>query len=146
MSWFKKIKQSIQNITIGAPAGEWAATAMACMVFVDGEAEASEIEAAKAVVASNPVIADSIGSKKGLALFEEAVRAIGTAPAAMLGSYMTRLQAQAAKVDKQEDRNFAMATVIAIATADGEIEPAEHAMLLRLKEIIGADVDIPPMA
>ena len=143
MSWFKKIKQSIQNITIGAPAGEWAVTAMACMVFADGEAEASEIEAAKTIVATNPVIKDSIGEKKGLEMFDEAVTAIGTAPAAMLTSYMTRLQSQASKIGSQEDRDFALSTVIAIAAADGEIEAAEHAMLLRLKEIVGANVDIP---
>lgn len=145
MSWFKKFKQKVQSVTIGAPAGEWAVTAMACMVFADGDAEASEIEAAKQVVAVNPVITESLGPKRGLALFEEAVRAIATAPQAMLGSYLTRLQTQASKIESQEQRDFALSTVIAIAAADGEIEPPEHAMLLKLKEIVGATLDIPPV-
>lgn len=140
MSWFKK---SILNVTIGVPAGEWAVAAMACMAFADAQAEAAEVEARR-VVAVNPVIANSIGSERGVALFDEAVRAIATDPPTMLASAMSQLQAQAAKITSKVDRNFALMTVFAIITAD-EIKPGEHAMLLRLKEIVGAEVEVPPL-
>lgn len=143
MSWFKSFKKKLSQVVVGTAAGEWAVTAMACMVFADGEAEDEEIEKAKQVVKANPVIKNSIGEEKGAKLFNDAVEAIKIEPTSMLASYMQKCQDLASKVKKMEDKNFAIGTVIAIAAADGEVEPSEREMLIKFKAMLGATVDIP---
>ena len=84
MGFFDSIKAKLNSIVVGTAAGEWAATAMAVMVFADGEVEAAEVEKAKVVATTNPVVKNSIGSERGAALFADTVQAIETAPAAMV--------------------------------------------------------------
>lgn len=144
MSWFSGFKKKLSSVFMSDGAGRWAVTAMGCMVFADGQAEESEIQKATAVVINNPVIKNSIGAEKGLQMFTAVVEAIKTEPTSMLASYLKTLEELAKEVKTEEDKNFALGTVIAIAAADGEIEPPEHVMLLKFKELLGATVDVPP--
>jgi tellurite resistance protein len=144
MSWFSGFKKKLASVLVSDGAGRWAVTAMGCMVFADGEAEESEIQKASAVVLTNPVIKNSLGAEKALQLFTDVVEAIKQEPTSMLATYLKKLEGMAADVKTEEDRNFALGTIIAIAAADGEIEPAEHAMLLKFKQQLGATVDVPP--
>jgi tellurite resistance protein len=116
---------------------------MAVMVFADGEVEAAEVEKAKVVATTNPVVKNSIGSARGATLFTETVEAIETAPAAMVQTYLTKLDVLARKISSQDDKNFALAGVIAVATADGDVERPEHELLLRFKALLGATIDVP---
>lgn len=143
MGWFDSFKDKMGTIAVSGAGGEWAAQAMACMVFADGEAEAPEIESARVACSSNPVITNSIGPQKAEALFNQAVAAIQTVPSAMLPSYEAKLATLAKKVTKEDDKNFALATVIAVAMADGELEDAERSMLARFKDQLGASIDVP---
>lgn len=143
MGLFSSIKDKLSSIIVGNAAGEWAVTAMAVMVFADGDAEPAELEKAKVVATTNPVVKNSIGSARGETLFNETVEAIKVAPAAMLQTYLTKLDALAQKISSQDDKNFALASVIAVATADGDVEPPEHQLLLRFKDLLGATIDVP---
>jgi hypothetical protein len=40
-------------------------------------------------------------------------------------------------------QNFALAGVIAVASADGEVERPEYELLVRFKAILGATLDLP---
>jgi tellurite resistance protein len=144
MSWLNSFKKKLSSVFMSDAAGQWAVTAMGCMVFADGQAEESEIQKATVVVQNNPVIKNSLGVEKGLQLFTEVVEAIKTEPMSMLSTYLKKLEELAQSVKTEEDRNFALGTVIAIAAADGEIEPPEHDMLLKFKAQLGATVDVPP--
>lgn len=143
MGWFDDFKSKISKITVSSAGGEWAAIAMACMVFADGEAEDQEIQAASEACSANPVITNSIGASRATALFTQTVNAIKTVPSAMLPSYESKLAELGKSVNKQEDKNFAYATVIQVAMADGELEAAEVAMLKRFKDYIGANIEVP---
>lgn len=145
MGWFDDFKKKVQQQFVSKAGGEWAAMAMACMLFADGEAEQGEVEAAKRSCSSNPVIVQSIGAKRAEEIFGETVVAIETMPAAMLPSYEQKLAELAKSVTKVEDKNFALATVIGVAMGDGELEPAEHAMLVRFKDSLGATIDVPAL-
>ncbi len=140
---FSSLKDKLNSVIVGSAAGEWAVTAMAVMVFADGDAEAAEMEKAKVVATTNPVVKNSIGSARGEALFNDTVEAIKVAPAAMLQTYLTKLDALAKKISSQDDKNFALASVIAVATADGDVEPAEQQLLQRFKDLLGATIDVP---
>jgi tellurite resistance protein len=96
------------------------------------------------VATTNPVVKNSIGSARGEVLFNETVEAIKVAPSAMLQTYLTKLDVLARKVSSQDDKNFALAAVIAVATADGDVEPPEQQLLQRFKALLGATIDIPP--
>jgi len=143
VGFFDSIKAKLNSIVVGTAAGEWAATAMAVMVFADGEVEAAEIEKAKLVATTNPVVKNSIGSERGAALFADTVQAIKTAPAAMVQTYLTKLDVLARKIGSQDDKNFALAGVIAVATADGDVERPEYELLQRFKALLGATIDVP---
>lgn len=143
MGFFDSFKAKLNSIVVGTAAGEWAATAMAVMVFADGEVEAAEIEKAKLVATTNPVVKNSIGSERGAALFADTVQAIETAPAAMVQTYLTKLDVLARKIGSQDDKNFALAGVIAVATADGDVERPEYELLQRFKALLGATIDVP---
>ena len=143
MGFFSSLKDKLNSVIVGTAAGEWAVTAMAVMVFADGDAEASEMEKAKVVATTNPVVKNSIGSERGEALFNDTVEAIKVAPAAMLQTYMTKLDALARKISSQDDKNFALASVIAVATADGDVERPEYELLVRFKDLLGATIDVP---
>jgi uncharacterized tellurite resistance protein B-like protein len=143
MGFFSSLKDKLNSVIVGTAAGEWAVTAMAVMVFADGDAEASEMEKAKVVATTNPVVKNSIGSDRGEALFNETVEAIKVAPAAMIQTYLTKLDALARKISSQDDKNFALASVIAVATADGDVERPEYELLIRFKDLLGATIDVP---
>lgn len=143
MGWFSSLKDKLNSVVVGTAAGEWAVTAMAVMVFADGDAEAEEMEKAKVVATTNPVVKNSIGSARGEVLFNDTVEAIKVSPAAMIQTYLSKLDALAKKVSSQDDKNFALAAVIAVATADGDVEPKEHDLLNRFKALLGATIDVP---
>lgn len=146
IGFFRSLKEKLNSVIVGTAAGEWAVTAMAVMVFADGEAEASEMEKAQVVATTNPVVKNSIGSARGEVLFNDTVEAIKVAPAAMLQTYLTKLEGLASKISSQDDKNFALASVIAVATADGEVEQPEYQLLLRFRDLLGATIDVPPPA
>lgn len=146
IGFFRSLKEKLNSVIVGTAAGEWAVTAMAVMVFADGEAEASEMEKAQVVATTNPVVKNSIGSARGEVLFNDTVEAIKVAPAAMLQTYLTKLESLASKISSQDDKNFALASVIAVATADGEVEQPEYQLLLRFRDLLGATIDVPPPA
>ena len=54
MGFFSSLKDKLNSVVVGTAAGEWAVTAMAVMVFADGDAEPSEMEKAKVVATTNP--------------------------------------------------------------------------------------------
>ncbi len=143
MGFFDSFKNKLNSIVVGTAAGEWAVTAMAVMVFADGDVEPAELEKAKSVAANSPVVKNSIGSARGAALFADTIEAIRVEPGSMVQTYLAKLDQQARKISSQEDKNFALAAVIAVASADGEVEPPEHALLLRFKALLGATIDIP---
>lgn len=143
MGFFSSLKDKLSSIVVGTAAGEWAVTAMAVMVFADGDAEPEELEKAKVVATTNPVVKNSIGSVRGAALFAETVDAIKVAPGAMLQTYLNKLDVLGRKIGTADDKNFALAAVIAVATADGDVERPEHDLLVRFKALIGATIDIP---
>ena len=87
MGFFSSLKDKLNSVVVGTAAGEWAVTAMAVMVFADGDAEASEMEKAKVVATTHPVVKNSIGSARGEALFNDTVEAIKVSPAAMLQTW-----------------------------------------------------------
>jgi tellurite resistance protein len=101
------------------------------------------MEKAKVVATTNPVVKNSIGSARGEVLFNETVEAIKVAPAAMIQTYLTKLDALARKISSQDDKNFALAAVIAVATADGDVERPEYDLLQRFKGLLGATIDVP---
>lgn len=143
MGWFSSIKDKLNNIVVGTAAGEWAATAMAVMVFADGDVEDSELAKARTIALNNPVIRNSIGAARGEQIFKDAVEAIQMEPSSMVQTYLTKLDNLAGKIGKQEDKDFALAGVIAVAAADGEVERPEYELLVRFKAILRASVDLP---
>ena len=143
MGFFDSLKNKLNSIVVGTAAGEWAVTAMAVMVFADGDVEPAELEKAKGVAANSPVVKNSIGPARGAALFAETIEAIRVEPTSMVQTYLGKLDAQARKISAQEDKNFALAAVIAVASADGEVEPPEHVLLVRFKALLGATIDLP---
>ncbi len=136
MSWFGKSKMDDE-------AGQWAAMAMACMVFADGSAAEAEIAAARAQVQANPVLHESIGSGEAERLFKESTDAIKLIPSTMLPTYEVRLAGLAQKITEINSKNFALATVIAVAMGDGALTAAEHQMLTRFHKMLGASIPIP---
>jgi hypothetical protein len=136
MSWFGKSKMSNE-------AGQWSAMAMACMVFADGSAAESEIVAARGQVQGNPVLHESIGSSEAEKLFKETVDAIKLIPATMLPTYEVRLAGLAQQISEINSKNFALATVIAVAMGDGALTAAEHQMLMRFHKMLGASIPVP---
>ena len=124
-------------------AGEWAAIAMGCMVYADGAAGEKELAAAEGQLETNPVLKHSIGQKKATTLFRETVAAIRQVPAAMLPTYEQKLGDLAKKVKGQDERNFALATVIAVSMGDAALSQKEHAMLERFQKTVGANIPIP---
>ncbi|MFO0548345.1 MAG: TerB family tellurite resistance protein [Polyangiaceae bacterium] len=130
MNWF--------GSKMSEEAGQWAATAMACVVFADGNANEAEIAAARGQVTTNPVLRDSIGTKEAERLFKETADAIAQIPAAMLPTYEIKLQGLAKSIREVNDKNFAFTTVIAVAMGDKTLTPAEHQMLVRFREMLGA--------
>lgn len=136
MGWFDRGKMSDE-------AGEWAALAMGCMCFADGTAGEVEITAARGQVATNPVLKDTIGQKRAEKLFMETVEAVAQIPSAMLASYEVRLQGLAEKIKDLDDKNFALATVIAVSMSDRSLTQGEHAMLQRFREMLGANIAVP---
>ena len=143
MGWLSSIKDKLNSVVVGTAAGEWAVTAMAVMGFADGDVEASEIEKAKVIALTNPVVKNSIGSARGEQLFKEAIETIKMEPGSMIQTYLSKLDALAKKIGKLEDKNFALARVFAVASADGEVERPEYEMLVRFKAILGATLDLP---
>lgn len=144
MSWFSSLKNKLNSIVVGTAAGEWAVTAMAVMVYADGEVEGPEIEKARIVATTNPVVKNSIGSNRGEQLFNDVINTIGSEPRTMIQSYMRKLDELARKIDKLDDKNFALAGVIAVASADGEVEKPEYELLQRFRLLLGATIDLPP--
>jgi hypothetical protein len=136
MSWFGKSKMSNE-------AGQWSAMAMACMVFADGSAAEAEIVAARGQVQANPVLHESIGSQDAERLFKETVDAIKLIPATMLPTYEVRLAGLAQQISEINSKNFALATVIAVAMGDGSLTAAEHQMLMRFHKMLGASIPVP---
>lgn len=136
MGFFNRDKMSRE-------AGEWAATAMACLMFADGVPGEAEGAAAKGQIATNPLFKKSIGAERADALFVETLEAIRPVPQAMLPTYEVKLQELASGIDELTERNFALATVIAVAMGDRTINDAEYAMLARLNEVLGANIPIP---
>lgn len=125
-------------------AGEWAAKAMGCMVFADGNgAGAAEIAAAQGQVKTNRVLKDSIGSRAAEAIFQTTIEAIGSLPAVMLQTHEAELAALGPQIEDITARNFAMATVIAVAMGDGTITHAERAMMVRFHAMLRATISIP---
>ena len=143
MGWFNSLKDKLNSVVVGTAAGEWAATAMGVMVFADGEVEAPEVAKAKQIALTSPVIKNSIGVSRAEQIINETIDSISIEPRSMLGTYLTKLDTLARKISKQEDKNFALAGVIAVASADGEVEPAEYELLIRFKAILGATIDLP---
>jgi tellurite resistance protein len=143
MGWFSSLKDKLNSVVVGTAAGEWAVTAMAVMVFADGEVEAAELEKAKVIAFTSPVVKNSIGAARGEQLFKDAVETIKMEPRSMIQTYLTKLDALARKIGSQEDKNFALAGVIAVASADGEVERPEYELLVRFKAILGATLDLP---
>ncbi|MDF1661853.1 MAG: tellurite resistance TerB family protein, partial [Planctomycetota bacterium] len=143
MGWFDDFKAKLTSITVSPAGGEWAAVAMACMVFADGEASQSEIDSAMTSCTNNPVILSSIGENKAQRVFNGTIEVLKVVPQTMLASYEDKLQTLGKVIKKQEDKNFAYATVLAVALADGELTNAEQEMLVRFKSYIQANVDVP---
>jgi len=143
MGWFSSLKDKLNSVVVGTAAGEWAVTAMAVMVFADGEVEAAELEKAKVIAFTSPVVKNSIGAARGEQLFKDAVETIKMEPRSMIQTYLTKLDGLARKIGSQEDKNFALAGVIAVASADGEVERPEYELLVRFKAILGATLDLP---
>lgn len=143
MGWFSSLKDKLNSVVVGTAAGEWAATAMAVMVFADGEVEAAELEKGKVIALTNPVVKNSIGPARAEQIFKETVESIKMEPATMVQTYLAKLDALGRKIGKQEDKNFALAGVIAVASADGEVERPEYELLVRFKAILGATIDLP---
>jgi tellurite resistance protein len=142
MGWFEQFKSKVTQITVSPAGGEWAAIAMACMVFADGNADDFEIESAKESCTTNPVILNSIGKERALKVFQGTIEAIEFIPQVMVPSYEEKLQILGKRVNKAEDRDHALATVLAVAYADGRVGQAEKEMLGRFKDYIGATIDI----
>lgn len=125
-------------------AGEWAAKAMGCMVFADGKGPGdAEIAAFQVQVKTNRVLTDSIGSKNAEGLFYQTVEAIKSLPAVMLQTHEAELGQLAQEIEDLTAKNFALATVIAVAMGDDTVTPAEHAMLARFHSSLGATIAIP---
>lgn len=123
--------------------GEWAATAMGCMVFADGSASESEIAAVKAQVEANPVVTTTIGSHRALEIFGATIEAIRPIPLTMLATYEVKLAGLAEDIDSTDDRNFALSTVVAVAMGDGTLTDSEYAMMARFREMLSATIPIP---
>jgi hypothetical protein len=136
MGWFGKSKMDDE-------AGQWAAMAMACMVFADGSAAEAEVVAARGQVQANPVLHESIGSAEAERLFKETVDAIKLIPATMLPTYEVRLAGLAQQITEINSKNFALATVIAVAMGDSSLTAAEHQMLMRFHKMLGASIPVP---
>jgi hypothetical protein len=94
-------------------------------------------------VATNPVIKKSLGSSRAEKLFNETVEAVSQIPEAMLPSYEIKLVELAAKVDEADEKNFALATVIAVAMGDRTLSDGEHMMLTRFRDMLGATIPLP---
>lgn len=143
MGWFNSLKDKLNSIVVGTAAGEWAVTAMAVMVFADGDVEDAELVKAKSIALSSPVVKNSIGPARGEQLFKETIESIQMEPTSMVQTYLTKLDALARKIGNPEDKNFALAGVIAVAAADGEVERPEYELMVRFKAILGATIDLP---
>ena len=124
-------------------AGRWAAIAMGCVVFADGVAEQSEVDAAQAVVNTMPVVKNSIGPEEAERLFLETVEAVRPLPETMLDAYVTKLDGMAKNVKSVDDKNFALAAVIAVSKGDGVLTQGEHQLIARFKESLGATIRLP---
>jgi tellurite resistance protein len=124
-------------------AGEWAVVAMACIAFADRELEDSEVEKACQLAATTPVIRDTLGAEFGAQLFSDTVERIKASPGEETRFLLGELRQLAARVGCQETRDAAFQTLLAVATADRQIEPRERGLLLELKEIIGSNVMVP---
>lgn len=124
-------------------AGQWAAVAMGCVVFADGTAGQGEVTAAQAVVNAMPVLKNSIGPVEAERLFMETVEAVRPLPATMLDAYVTKLEGMAKEVKNVDDKNFALAAVIAVSKGDGVMTQGEHQLIARLKDSLGATIRLP---
>lgn len=125
----------------GGKAGEWAAKAMACMAFADGKGPGEgELAAVQVQVKTNRVLANDKGAE---AIFHQTVEAIRTLPSVMLQTHEAEVGQLAQHITDPTDKNFALATVIAVAMGDGTITPAERAMLLRFQAMLGATIAVP---
>lgn len=124
-------------------AGQWAAMAMGCIVFADGAGGQAEVTAAQAVVNAMPVLKNSIGAVEAERLFMETVEAVRPLPDTMLDAYVTKLEGMAREIKKLDEKNFALAAVIAVSKGDGVLTQGEHQLIARLKDILGATIRLP---
>ena len=125
-------------------AGEWAAKAMGCMVFADGKGPGDpEIAAFQVQVKTNRVLTESIGGKAAEAIFYQTVEAIRSLPSVMLQTHESELGVLAQDIEDLTAKNFALATVIAVAMGDDTVTPAEQQMLIRFQEMLGATIAVP---
>lgn len=122
--------------------GQWAAKAMACMVYADGHASEEEIQTATNQINHNPVF-EKIGSDDALEIFNQTVEALQHGGAPMLASIEGELRELAEKVKEINEKNFALTCVLAIASHDDVLDEGERAMALRFKEMLGASIAIP---
>lgn len=131
------------DVDLGPEAGEWAVIAMACVACSDGFVDPAEREAAKELVASTAVITQSLGPAFGEQLFHDTVERIRSDPDNELEFLKQELRELASKIRSQEHRDSAFQTLIAIATADRELEIREREMMRELRDIIGSQVMVP---
>jgi tellurite resistance protein len=125
----------------GGTAGEWAAKAMACMAFADGKGPGEgELAAVQVQVKTNRVLSDD---KAAEAIFHQTVEAIRALPSVMLQTHEAEVDQLAQHITDPTEKNFALATVIAVAMGDGTVTPAEQRMLLRFKAMLGATIAVP---
>jgi uncharacterized tellurite resistance protein B-like protein len=133
----------LQGKDLGRDAGEWAVTALACVVFADGRTDERELERAKEIVSKVAVIRDSLGPVLGEQLFLDTVVRLGRSPVEELAAVKEELRALAGRVASQEHRDHAFQTLISIATADHSIAASEHRLLTELRQMIGSNVMVP---
>ncbi|MCA9561921.1 MAG: hypothetical protein KC561_00465 [Myxococcales bacterium] len=124
-------------------AGEWTAVAMAMSLFADGSPSEAEIQVAKNQMATNPLIKHSIGPERAEEVFNEALQAIAPVPSAMIPTFEVKLAGLAKEVDDVNEKNFALAAVIAVMIGDGVVGEAENAALLKFQEMLGATIPLP---
>jgi uncharacterized tellurite resistance protein B-like protein len=133
----------LQGKDLGRDAGEWAVTALACVVFADGRTDERELERAKEIVSKVAVIRDSLGPVLGEQSFLDTIVRLGRSPVEELATVKSELRDLASLVTSQEHRDHAFQALISIATADHSIVEAEHRLLIELKEMIGSNLMVP---
>lgn len=112
---------------------------MACMAFADDNLDDQETKFAVEQFWENPLFEDT-DTTKVVGAFTESLEELKRGNKALL---LGELRSLSQSITDPEQKRLALPSVIAVAQADGTLTEDEHALAVKLRDMLGASITIP---